>query len=208
MSIYLHALPKRRLSAKALAPWAAVRSPIASDAMDKANALDAAIRPIKAGYVMLGQALTVRAMPGGIAPLLHAISVAKPGDVLVVDGGGYPNNAILGGNMTNEAVRRGMAGLVIDGAIRDVVEIRDYGIPTFTRAITPAGPNFADIGDVGGPISCGGVAVNTGDLVIGDDDGITIVPKARIGEVLATCQETLKAEGKWDRRLNAANYHP
>ncbi|MFP6748711.1 MAG: RraA family protein [Alphaproteobacteria bacterium] len=203
MTVHLHPLPKRRLGAKALAPWAEIRAPIATDAMNKANALDAAIRPIKAGYGMLGQALTVRAMAGGITPLLHALSVARPGDVLVVDGGGHANNAILGGNMANEALRRGMAGLVMDGAIRDVAEIRALGIPCFTRAITPAGPNFADIGDVGGPISCGGVGVRTGDLVIGDDDGITIVPKARMGSVLAACLETLRAEEEWERRIKA-----
>lgn len=205
MTVYLHALPKRRLGAKALAPWAGVRSPIATDAQNKANALDAAIRPIKAGYQMLGQALTVRAVAGDITPLLHALSVARAGDVLMVDAGGYADNAVLGGNMTNEAVRQGMAGLVIDGAIRDVAEIRDMGIPCFTRAVTPAGPNFSQIGDVGGPISCGGVQVKTGDLVIGDDDGITVVPKARMAEVLATCQETLKAEDEWDRRINAGD---
>ena len=205
MAIYLHPLPKRRLGEKALAPWAEIRSPIASDAMDKAKTLDAAIRPIAPGFRMLGQALTVRAIAGGIVPLLHAISLARPGDVLVVDGGGYADNAVLGGNMTNEAVRRGITGLVIDGAIRDVAEIRDYGIPTFTRAITPAGPNFAETGDVGGPVSCGGVLVKSGDLVIGDDDGITIVPRSRVAAALAACQATLKAEAEWDRRIAAGD---
>jgi regulator of RNase E activity RraA len=203
MTVYLHALPKRRLGAGALAPWAPIRSTIATDAMNKANALDAAIRPIRAGYEMLGQALTVRAMAGDITPLLHALSLTKPGDVLVVDAGGYADNAVLGGNMTNQAMRQGMAGLVIDGAIRDVAEIRGYGIPTFTRAITPAGPNFSGIGDVGGPVSCGGVQVKTGDLVIGDDDGIVIVPRGQMAAVLAACQETLKAEAAWERRIGA-----
>ena len=203
MTVYLHALPKRRLGPKGLDPWAAIRSPIATDAMNKANALDAAIRPIKAGYEMLGQALTVRAIAGDITPLLNALSVAQAGDVLMVDAGGYADNAVLGGNMTNEAVLRGMAGLVIDGAIRDVAEIRDMDIPCFTRAITPAGPNFSQIGDVGAPISCGGVQVKTGDLVIGDDDGVTIVPKTRMADVLAACQEILKVEAKWERRIKA-----
>ena len=201
MTVYLHALPKRRLGAKALAPWTDIRSPIATDAMHKANALDAAIRPIKPGYLMLGQALTVRAMAGDITPLLHALSVAQAGDVLMVDAGGYADNAVLGGNMTTEAMRLGLAGLVIDGAIRDVAEIRDQGIPCFTRAIPPSGPNFSYIGDVGAPISCGGVQVKTGDLVIGDDDGITVVPKTRLTEVLGACQDTLKAEAEWDRRI-------
>lgn len=203
MPIYLHSFPKRRLSAKALAPWMEIRSPIASDAMNKAKTLDAAIRPIAPGYSMLGQALTVRAVAGGIAPLLHALSLAKPGDVLVVDAGGFADNAVLGGNMTNEAMRRGMAGLVIDGAIRDLAEIRDHGIPTFTRAVTPAGPNFAETGDVGGPVSCGGVLVNAGDLVLGDDDGVVVVPRARMATVLAACQATLAAEAEWERRIAA-----
>jgi regulator of RNase E activity RraA len=203
MVVHLHPLPKRRLGPKALADWSHIRSPIASDSMNKAGTLDAAIRPLKTGYLMLGQALTVRAMAGDITALLHALSVAKPGDVLVVDGRGHTNNAILGGNMTNEALRRGMAGLIIDGAIRDAAEIRDHGIPCYTRAITPAGPHFGHIGDVGGAISCGGVVVHTGDLVIGDDDGVTVVPKARMASVLAACRETLAAEAEWERRLEA-----
>jgi len=203
MSIYLHTLPKRRLGVRALAPWMEIRSPIASDAMNKAKTLDAAIRPIAPGFRMLGQALTVRAVAGGIAPLLHALSLARPGDVLVVDAGGHADNAVLGGNMTNEAMRRNMAGLVIDGAIRDLAEIRDYGIPTFTRAVTPAGPNFADTGDVGGPVSCGGVLVNAGDLVLGDDDGVVVVPRAKMAAVLDACQATLAAEAEWDRRITA-----
>ena len=203
MVVHLHALPKRRLGPKALGPWEDIRSPIASDSMNKSGALDAAIRPLRLGYLMLGQALTVRAMAGDITALLHALSVAQKCDVLMVDGGGHGNNAILGGNMTNEAVRRGMAGLVIDGAIRDAAEIRDLAIPCFTRAITPAGPHFGDTGDVGGPISCGGVVVHTGDLVIGDDDGVTIVPKSQMGTVLAACQATLTAEAEWERRIQA-----
>ncbi len=203
MSIYLHSLPKQRISKSALALWAEIRSPIASDAMNKAKTLDAAIRPIAPGFRMLGQALTVRAIAGGITPLLQALSLARTGDVLVVDAGGFADNAVLGGNMTNEAVRRGMAGLVIDGAIRDLAEIRDYGIPCFTRAVTPAGPNFAEVGDVGGPVSCGGVLVKSGDLVIGDDDGITIVPRGQMAAVLEACRATLKAEAEWDRRIGA-----
>lgn len=203
MVVHLHALPKGRLGAKALAAWEDIRSPIASDSMNKAGTLDAAIRPLKAGYLMLGQALTVRAMAGDITALLHALSVAKPGDVLMVDGRGHADNAILGGNMTNEAVRRGMAGLVIDGAIRDAAEIRDHDIPCFTRAVTPAGPHFGHTGDVGGPISCGGVVVNTGDLVIGDDDGVTVVPRARMAAVMAACRAILTAEEEWVRRIES-----
>ena len=203
MVIHLHALPKHRLGAKALARWADIRSPIASDSMNKAGTLAAAIRPIKPGYRMLGQALTVRAIAGDITPLLHGISQTKPGDILIVDGGGCMDNAILGGNMAKEASCRGVAGLVIDGAIRDVAEIRELDIPCFTRAITPAGPNYSYIGDVGAPISCGGTLVESGDLVIGDDDGVTVVPRRRINKVLTVCRETLAAEAEWDRRINA-----
>ena len=203
MVIHLHALPKHRLGAKALARWVDIRSPIASDSMNKAGTLAAAIRPIKPGYRMLGQALTVRAIAGDITPLLHGISQTKPGDILIVDGGGCMDNAILGGNMANEASCRGVAGLIIDGAIRDVAEIRELDIPCFTRAITPAGPNYSYIGDVGAPISCGGTLVESGDLVIGDDDGVTVVPRRRINKVLTVCRETLAAEAEWDRRINA-----
>ena len=203
MPVHLHALPKHRLSAKALARWADIRSPVASDSMNKAGTLAAAIRPIKPGYLMLGQALTVRAIAGDITPLLHGISQTKPGDILMVDGGGYVDNAILGGNMANEASRRGVAGLVIDGAIRDVAEIRELDIPCFTRAVNPAGPNYSYIGDVGAPISCGGTLVESGDLVIGDDDGVTVVPRRRIDSVLTACLETLAAEAEWDRRITA-----
>ncbi|MDP6345394.1 MAG: RraA family protein [Alphaproteobacteria bacterium] len=201
----MHRLPGRRLGARALAPWREIRTTIATDAMNRANAMAAAIHAIKPGYEMVGQALTVRAIAADISPLLYALSVARPGDVLVVDAGGHTDNAVLGGNMANEALARGMAGLVIDGAIRDVAEIRELGIPTFTRAVTPAGPHAGQVGEVGAPVSCGGVIVQCGDLVLGDDDGVVVVPRQRMAEVLAACQQTLAAEAEWQRRIAAGD---
>jgi RraA family protein len=140
--------------------------------------MDAAIRPLSADMVICGPALTVEAHPADNLMMHAALSVAKPGDVLVVNGGGDLSAALIGGILATQAKAAGIAGLVIDGAIRDVAEIVELGLAAFCRGVTPVGPTRAHPGRVGVPVVCGGVAVAPGDLVVADRDGVLIIPAA------------------------------
>ncbi len=201
MPVFLHPRRHRRLSDEERADWQALRAPIISDSMNRARTMAAAIKPVGPGMRLLGQALTVRTIAADITPLLYALEVAEPGDVLVVDAAQHVDNAVLGGHMNNEALRRGLVGIVIDGSVRDVEELRSSGMPVFSRGVTPAGPHSGLIGDVNLSISCGGVTVDPGDIVVGDDDGVVVVPLDRARDVLQRCREHLEIEADWARRI-------
>lgn len=203
MPVHLHPRRHRRLSEEERAAWADLRAPIISDSMNRARTMAAAITPVAPGLRLLGQALTVRTIAADITPLLYALEIAEPGDVLVVDAAQHVDNAVLGGHMNNEALKRGIAGIVIDGSVRDVEELRTSGMPVFSRGITPAGPHSGLIGDVNLSISCGGVTVDPGDIVIGDDDGVVVVPLDRADDVARRCREHLDVEAEWAWRIAA-----
>ena len=114
--------------------------------------------------------------------------------MIVCDGQGFEDAALFGGLMTVSARHQGIAGLVIDGAVRDSQEIIGSGFPCFARAVVPRGPHKGFGGAIDGSISCGGVAVSPGDLILGDADGVTVVPLARAGETLAAAQAVLEKE--------------
>jgi len=156
----------------------------ASDALDKTNTMDAAIKSVNSGRRVAGLAYTVDCYPGSIITCHKALGEVKPGQILVINGHGDPGGAMWGGLMSLEAVQRGVAGVVVDGAVRDVDTIRELGLPVFARHITPCVGSNRTVGSTGDPIVCGGVIVRTGDLIIADDDGVVVVPEERMEEVL------------------------
>ena len=109
-------------------------------------------------------------MVGDNSPAHVAIGVAKPGEILVIDARGHVDTAVWGGIMTRAAIERGIAGVVIDGAIRDAEEIRALGFPTFSAGICPAGPSKGFGGIIDGSIACAGAPVKSGDIILGDHD--------------------------------------
>lgn len=132
---------------------------------------------------MLGTALTVRTAPG-VNLLVHAaLDVAQPGDVLVVDGGGDLSRAIAGELMAARALILGVQGFVIHGAVRDAAGFRRRAFPVYARGTTPAGPYKESPGEVNVAIGCGGVVVHPGDIVVGDEDGVAMVPRGPAVEV-------------------------
>jgi regulator of RNase E activity RraA len=178
--------------------------------MNRTHVMAAAIKPVKPGIRLLGQARTVTGMVGDNGISHAAIALARKGEVMVIDAGGYDDVAVWGGIMTRAAMKRGIAGVVIDAAIRDAAEIRELGFPCYARANVPAGPHKGFGGIIDGPISCAGCPVKPGDLVIGDDDGIAVVPLEWAEDMLAASkgklrqeEETLKqiAEGKTTAEL-------
>lgn len=136
------------------------------------------LRPFHAGGTMAGTALTVRTRPGDNLAIHQALDLLRPGDVLVVDGGGDPSRALVGEIMKALAQRRGCAGFVIDGAIRDADAFARDAFPCFARAAIHAGPYKSGPGEINVPVSVGGMVVAPGDIVVGDADGVVAFPAA------------------------------
>jgi regulator of RNase E activity RraA len=157
---------------------------------------------------MAGTAVTARSRGGDNLTYLRALEFCRPGDVLVVDAQGDLNNAVVGGILSFYAAQIGLAGVVIDGAIRDVAEIRERDFPVYARGVTHRGPYKDGPGEINVPICVGGMVVNPGDIVVGDQDGLLsispsdasrVIEKARA--VLVAEEATMNAmrEGRWDR---------
>ncbi len=148
------------------------------------------IKPLWQGAKLAGVALTVRCHVGDNLTLHKSIELAMPGDVIVADAGGYKEAGGMWGEIMALAARkRGVEGVVIDGAARDVPILRAMGFPVFARASSPGSTAKKSFGSINRSITCGGVLVNPGDIVIGDDDGVVVIPRARAAEVLRLGQE-------------------
>lgn len=147
----------------------------------------------------VGQALTVQLSKGDLVDPLKALEMGQPGDIIVVDAGGDTETSVCGGLMGGLAKNRGIRGMIVDGAGRDVDELRDIGWPIWTRAITARGTHTMfsarkDELSINVPIACGGVPVNPGDLIVADEIGVTVVPLANAREVLRLAREQAQRE--------------
>jgi 3-hexulose-6-phosphate synthase/6-phospho-3-hexuloisomerase len=165
-----------------------------SDALHRSGDI-AGMRPIAPGLKMVGPALTVRTAPGDWAKPVEAIDMANPGDVLVIDAGGIPP-ACWGELATNSAMQRKLAGVVIWGAARDTGDIRELGFPLFTTLITPTAAEAKGFGEIGVPIRISGVNISPGDWMIGDDDGVCVIPKDRAVEYTNRAMDVLEKENR------------
>ena len=179
---------------------------IVSDVMERARTVRSDIRPVVPGR-FAGPALTVRLAPGDLVDCLDALKVAGPGDVIVVDAAGETETSIWGGLMAGMCLQKGVTGAVVDGAIRDIDEIRDLGFPIFSRAVVPRSTHSPYSGrlepiEVNVPISCGGTLVDPGDIILADEIGVVAVPKAEAADVLARAQAQAELE-EATRRLIA-----
>ncbi len=183
-----------RLPPEELAKWKDIPPAIASDCMNRCYVMSGRIAPLQPGMRICGQARTVTGMVGDNGAAHAAIGLVEPGDILVIDGRGHTETAVWGGIMTRAAIRQGIGGLVLDGAVRDAAEIRELGFPAFAAGICPAGPSKGFGGIIDGPISCAGCPVRPGDIVIGDDDGVAVIPLERQAEILAASLEKIAQE--------------
>jgi regulator of RNase E activity RraA len=159
-----------------------------ADALTRAQVMDIGIRPLWEGMPRIaGPAYTVRC-PAGDNLMLHAaIYRAAPGSVIVVEAGDV-DHAVAGGNVCAVAQRRGVAGFVVDGVIRDLAEARANRFPVFARGVIPIPGGKDAIGALAGPVRCGGVEVHPGDIVVGDEEGLVVVPAARAEAVLKAAE--------------------
>ena len=172
------------------------RLPVAnvSDSMSRLTAGGARLRPRHGGGAMAGPALTVKAPPGDNLMLHKAIALAEPGDVIVIDAGGDLTNALMGEMMLMQATKRGVAGVVIHGAIRDAAYIRAQSLPVFSAGITHRGPYKNGPGEINVPVAIDGMVIAPGDLVLGDDDGVLCVPFAQVEAVFKAATAKFDAE--------------
>jgi 3-hexulose-6-phosphate synthase/6-phospho-3-hexuloisomerase len=171
-----------------------VSSPNISDAMHRQGELEG-IRPVCSGLKMIGPAFTVRTYPGDWAKPVEAIDEAPPGSVIVIDAGGV-GPAVWGELATHSSLEKKIAGVVIDGAIRDVVEIRKLKFPAFARIIMPTAGEPKGFGEMGVPVKVGGVRVFPGDWVFGDDDGVVVIPQKRAVEITNRAMDVLEKENR------------
>ena len=185
-----------KLTEDQLAPWRNVPPAIVSDIMNRTQVMDGRIKPIQNGVSVCGQARTVDVMVGDNGAPHMLIGLMEPGEVMVINAGGFLGTAIWGGIMTRAAMQREIGGIVVDGAVRDVAEIRELGFPTFAAGVVPAGPHKGHGGIIDGIISCAGCPVKSGDIVIGDDDGVAVVPLERQEHLLVKSQEKIAHENE------------
>lgn len=155
-----------------------------SDAMKGYRHMDSGIKPLNDRHKIAGRAFTVNIPAGDNTGILRAIREANPGDVLVVDGKGYTERAVSGDFVLALAQNMGLQGIVLDGAIRDIQEIRALDFPVFYRATTIAASLKGAPGELQVPVSVGGVSVQPGDIIVGDANGVIVVPKEKEEEIL------------------------
>lgn len=167
---------------------------VVSDALRGFNAMDGRIRAVSPGTCVCGCAVTVRLRPGDNLMLHRAIEAARPGDILVLDTCGSYRHAVIGGMMSSAAFGKGIGGMVIDGAVRDVEELRSNGYAVFAAAVVPNTGESEGPGQLNHPVSCGGVPVLPGDVVVADDNGVAVVPRGAVDWVLEACAQKCRAE--------------
>jgi RraA family protein len=187
-----------RLDAALMAQFLEFPTPDISDLLNRLYALDPQIRCLTgAGHRVCGPACTVKVFPGDNLMVHKALDVIEPGDVIIVDAGGSTLNAVLGDLISTKAKHRGAAGVVIDGLVRDLPNIRELDFPVYARGTTPIGPLHRGPGEINYPICCGGVVVNPGDLVVGDATGVVVVPQDIAEELLGRLKSHARANADY-----------
>jgi len=174
-----------RLDAETVKAFAEYATPEISDLLNRLYALDSEIVCLSGGgRPLVGLACTIRTFPGDNLMVHKSLDIAQPGDVVVVAASGGRSNAVIGDTVSMKALHRGIAGFVIDGLMRDLPAVRELDFPIYARGTTPVGPLHRGPGEINFPVACGGVVVNPGDIVVGDDAGVVIVPQQVAHELL------------------------
>ena len=174
-----------------------------SDSMSRMTAGGARLRPMHAGGALAGPALTVKTRPGDNLMIHKALDLAEAGDVIVVDGGRDLTNALIGELMAAHAQARGIAGMVLDGAIRDYDTIHAGRFPVFAAGVTHRGPYKDGPGEINIPIAIDGMVIEPGDLIVGDGDGVLCVPFALAEELYKATKAKNDAEIKQHAAIQA-----
>lgn len=201
MALQRYVAHYERLSPDLLTEWGEIPSSVISDALNRCQCMHARIKPVVPGRRVCGQAFTVDPITADNSMVHHACSVAEEGSVIVVAGRGVEDTAYAGSWVVRGCIQRRLGGLVIDGSVRDIEEIRALSLPVFCSGAVPRGPHKNFGGRISVPVAVGGVSVSPGDLVVGDDDGVVIVPLTLARQALPHCKHVLEKELEWARRI-------
>jgi regulator of RNase E activity RraA len=186
----------KRVDPETVAEAAKFPSSILADVAGRRGALSGRIGPLAPSMKFAGPAITVEVRPGDNLMIHAAMAIAKPGDVILIDGKGDLSSALMGEIMSQQCVALGIAGVVIDGAVRDCEAIRELGFPMYAAGLNPNGPTKFVPGRLNHPISIGGVSVNPGDLVVGDADGVTVIERDKAAAMLPLAEQKVAMETK------------
>lgn len=203
MALTIHHPDFPRLSSEELELWSHIPTSIISDELNRTGTLQSAVRPLQTGIRLAGQALTVQCMVGDNAPIHYAMTVAWPGCVMLVDGRGHTDTALFGEILGEAALAKGVIAVIIDGAVRDSAELRGSDLYVYTRGVVPNGPHKGFGGAVNVPIQCAGMNVSPGDLVVGDDDGVAVIPPQNMAGLRQRCDARIASEAERIERIKA-----
>ena len=193
-----------RPEASLVAAFAGAQTGNVVDAMGGSGALDFAIKPLEpASKVMVGVAVTCNCGPGDNIALFGAMSIAERGDILVAATGAFKGAAVSGDLMLGMALNRGIGGLVTDGLVRDIAGVLAVGLPVYCAGVSPNSPVRNGPGTVGEPIDLGGLRIESGDILIGDRDGVVVVPRARAAAVVEALATVRAAEAALEAKIVA-----
>ena len=191
----------KKLSSARLTEWKKIPTAIIGDSLNRQHVMANRISPILSKN-MAGQAQTVSVIAGDNGAIHAVMDMIGPTDILVVDGGGYLDRALWGGILNARAIKSGLGGVVIDGAVRDILELKEMGLPVYAAGITPAGPHKGWGGQIGNSISCGGVSIAPGDIVVGDADGVVVVPLDKESRTFDSSLERITFEEQLLEKIN------
>ena len=185
-----------RVAPEVTAKAATFAASILADVAGRRGALDGRIAALAPGMRLAGPAFTVEVRAGDNLMIHAAMAMARPGDVLVIDGKGDRSCALMGSIMINACKKLGLGGVVVDAAVRDTEELRELGFPVYAVGSNPNGPTKFVPGRINWPISCGGVAVRPGDLVVGDADGVIVIEREKAQSLLELATRKVADERK------------
>ena len=201
MAIKIGKTSFERLSPTRINEWRQIPTAIVGDSLNRQNVMASRISPI-IPVNMAGQAQTVSVVAGDNGAIHAVMDMLDPTDILVIDGAGYLERALWGGILNTRAIKSGFGGVVIDGAVRDILELREMNLPVYAAGVTPAGPHKGWGGQIGNYISCGGISVAPGDVVIGDADGVVVVPLDQESNAYNSCLERIAFEKQIFDKIN------
>ncbi|SNS92517.1 Regulator of RNase E activity RraA [Noviherbaspirillum humi] len=185
-----------RVSPEIVEKAATFQAAILADVAGRRGTVHGRVKAVAQSMKLAGPALTVEVRPGDNLMIHAAMAIAKPGDVLVIDGKGDQTCALMGAIMVNQCKAMQLGGIVVDAAVRDVLELQELGFPVFSAGTNPNGPTKFVPGRVNWPVSVGGVTVKPGDLVVGDADGVVVVEREKAASLLPLAEKKVADEAK------------